>query len=342
MKILFLIITSVFLFSFGLGAVAQETELLDSGITLSDPGMTPDSPFYFFERIAEEIGTFFTFGDLNKANRYADLVSERIAEAKAMADKEKSEAVQNALDRYEKQLNQFSSLVEKAKKSGEKIEKVTEKLAEATTKHLSAFDEMLEKVPEEGKAGILKAKQISIEGYKDALKSLSEENIEKAAKIDLKTAEDRLNQAKVKLEEGKTEAVEDAVNEFKELRQFGEEISKTAQGLGKDVTNVEQLVGKATSTHLKILTEVYENAQEQTKPVIEEAMKVSVKGHEKAVEILKETGKDLDEIPEKIQMLERIPSEVKEKIEREVREEIEKEKVEIKKIENLDTQTPGP
>jgi len=341
MKILSLIIISVFLFSFGLGTLAQETEL-------PDPGVTPDSPFYFFERIFEGIGTFFTFGDLNKAARYVALASERMAEAKVMADREKPEAAQNALARYESQLNQSLSRAERAKNRGEKIEEVTEKVAEATTKHLSVLDEVLEKVPEEAKEGILKAKQTSMEGHKNALRGLAGENPEKAAEIGLRAAGARLDRAKVKAEEGEVEAAEEAVNEFKELRQFGEEISQIAQGLGKDTTTVEQLVGKATSIHLKVLAEVYEKVPEQAKPAIEKAMEVSAKGHQEAVKALKEKGA-LDEVPEEIPMSEKVPPEVKERVEREAREEIEKEEAEMEKpevekpeVEKPEVETPGP
>jgi hypothetical protein len=50
MKAVSLLIISVFLFSLGTGVLSQETEL-------PDPGLTPDSPFYFLETIAEGIGT---------------------------------------------------------------------------------------------------------------------------------------------------------------------------------------------------------------------------------------------------------------------------------------------
>jgi len=58
-------------------------------------------------------------------------------------------------------------------------------------------------------------------------------------------------------------------------------------------------VGRATSKHLEVLAEVYEKVPEQAKPAIENAMKASVKGHEKAVEVLKAQNA-LGEIPEEV------------------------------------------
>ena len=93
MKTISLLITFLFIFSFGIGVSAQETKL-------PDPGLTPDSPFYFLETIAEGIGTFFTFGDLKKAERYADLAAERLAEVQAVVEKGKLKSVEKILERY--------------------------------------------------------------------------------------------------------------------------------------------------------------------------------------------------------------------------------------------------
>ncbi len=90
MKAISLLIISVFLFSLGTGVLAQETEL-------PSPGLLPDSPFYFLETIAEEIVTFFTFGDLKKAERYAILAAERLAEVQAVVEKGKPEFAEKPL-----------------------------------------------------------------------------------------------------------------------------------------------------------------------------------------------------------------------------------------------------
>ena len=81
------IIFSIIILSLFSGAVslAQDTELPDAGLT-------PDSPFYFLERISEGIGTFFTFGSLKKAERYAKLATERIAEVQAVIEKGKTKS----------------------------------------------------------------------------------------------------------------------------------------------------------------------------------------------------------------------------------------------------------
>ena len=419
MRKISLLISALFLTLFlGVGVLAQATEL-------PNPGLTPDSPFYFIERISEGIGTFFTFGDLKKAERYAGLAAERVAEAQAVVEKGKPEAVEKALKRYEDQLGRALAKAEAAKAKGENIEKVTETVARATSKHLTVLEGLLEKVPEVAKAAITKALEKSKNGHITALKALAGENPgkaveinidsaesrlekakqeavkknkekvekdledyedfqatleevrgkgktlaalvseertkdikeldeiedgtkdisaetagkvketkdrtidrqmsslrdiadedpEKATEINLKAAEARLNRAKAKADEGKTDEVEEAVNEFENQYKFGEEISEIAKGLGKDITTVEQLVGKATSIHLEILAEVYAKVPEQAKEAIEKAMTVSAKGHERAVEALKAKGA-LDEIPEEVPVPKELPAKVKERIQK--------------------------
>jgi len=316
-----LLIASLLLASFiGAGVLAQEAGL-------PNPGLTPDSAFYFLERISEGIGTFFTFGDLKKAERYTALATERVAETQAVVEKGKPEAAEKALKRYEDQIERALARAEKAKVKGRSIEKITETIAEATGKHLSVLEEVLEKVPEKAKEAIVKAKNTATNSQRNALRALAVESPERAIEINIKAIEARLNRAKVKAEEGETEEVEKALIEFENQYKFGEEISQIAQGLGKDMTTVEQLISKATSVHLEVLSEIYERVPEQAKPAIEKAMEVSLKRHEKAIQVLKEKS-DLDKVPTEIPMPERVPKEVEERVEKKVQEEIEKEEIE--------------
>ena len=165
MKAISLLIASVFLLSFGAGVLAQETEL-------PDPGLTPDSPFYFLETIAEGIGTFFTFGNLKKAERYTTLATERLAEASAMEKKEKPRLVEKTLERYGNQLEKALFRVEKADTKGEDTKEIAKVITEATYKHLIVLNEVLEKVPEEAKPAIEQTMVVSAKGHEKAVEVL--------------------------------------------------------------------------------------------------------------------------------------------------------------------------
>ncbi len=171
-KIILIIILSFLLLSFGIQASAQEVDL-------PSPGLLPDSPFYFLEIIAEEIGTFFTFGDLKKAERHAALAAERLAEAQVIAGKGKPELTEKTLARYENQLEKSMARVERAESKGENTEKVMEVLArvgQATSKHLEVLAEVYEKVPEQAKPAIENAMKVSVKGHEKAVEALKAQN----------------------------------------------------------------------------------------------------------------------------------------------------------------------
>jgi len=305
-----LLIWIFLLFGFFANGWAQQTEL-------PNPGLTPDSPFYLLEEIAEEIGTFFTFGDIKKAERYATLATERIAELKAMVEKGKSEAAEKALVRYQKQLESSLSRIKKAEEKGKDVSKVNEIVSEATGQHFIVLDQLLEICPEKARQAIVKAKEVSMNGQRTALKALAKQDPEKAIKINLKMVENRLEKAKEKAEKKETEEVEKAIEEFEDQEEFEKEILKTAQNSGKDVSSALQLSKEATTSHLKTLSEVYKKVSPEAKPAIEKAMETSVKSYKNNVETFKEkeaSDKSLQEmvIPDEV------PQQVKEKIQKEV------------------------
>jgi len=127
-------------------------------------------PFYLLEEVAEEIGTFFTFGDIKKAERYATLATERIAELKAMVEKGKPEAAEKALVRYQKQLENSLTRINKAEEKGKDVSKVAEIVSEATGQHFIVLDQVLERCPDKAKQAVLKAKEASMKGQRSALK----------------------------------------------------------------------------------------------------------------------------------------------------------------------------
>ena len=149
--------------------MAQETEL-------PSPGLTPDSPFYFLETITEAIGTFFTFGDLKKAERYTVLAAERLVEAQAVAEKGKSELAEKTLARYEMQLENSIAMAEKAQAKGENIEEVMVRVGQATSKHLEVLAEVYEKVPDQAKPAIENAMEASLKGHEKAVEALKAQN----------------------------------------------------------------------------------------------------------------------------------------------------------------------
>ena len=164
-KIILITILSFLSLSFGIQVSAQETDL-------PSPGLLPDSPFYFLEIIAEEIVTFFTFGDLKKAERYATLAAERLAEVQAVVEKGKPEFAEKTLARYEMQLENSMARAEKARNKGQNVEEIMTRVGKATSKHLEVLAEVGEKIPEDARPAIENAMKASIKGHTKAVEVL--------------------------------------------------------------------------------------------------------------------------------------------------------------------------
>ena len=173
-KIVLITILSFLLLSYGIQVSAQEADL-------PSPGLLPDSPFYFLEMIAEEIGTFFTFGDLKKAERYAVLAAERLAEVKAVVEKGKPEFAEKTLARYENQLNNSIALAKKAQTKGQSTEQIMTRVGKATPVHLEVLAEVYEKVPEKAKPAIgsvvESAMKVSLKGHEKAVEALKAQDV---------------------------------------------------------------------------------------------------------------------------------------------------------------------
>lgn len=300
-------------------AYAQEDEL-------PDPGITPDSPFYFLDTWGKNIGLLFAFGPEAKARKALEYAEERLAEAQAMAIKNRIREVEQAANGYNEFLTIVAERTEEARQQGVS-DNISEKVALATSKHLSVLDRVKETVPEQAREAIAQAREASINGQQNALRALARERLERAAEINLAAIEGRLNRARVQTEEGNTEEIEEALDDADKMFRFGEEISEIARGLGKDTTTVEQLVARATSAHLQVLAEIHEKVPEQARVSIENAIANSLVNRERVVEALKNKG-SLGEIPEETPVLQRIRVEALERVQEKVQERAQEEPME--------------
>jgi len=157
------IIGFIVLLAFSAPALAQTS--------LPEPGLLPDSPFYFIKRIFEGIGTLFTFNVKAKAERYLDLAAKRIAEAKKLAEREKNEIIPKAVALYGKARANVERLLEKIKDEEERAE-IAEKVQSVAATHLEVLGDVLEKAPEAAQEGIKTAIDMSKLGVEKAAEIL--------------------------------------------------------------------------------------------------------------------------------------------------------------------------
>ena len=150
-KLTLILIISVFLFTGTVGA---------SQHGLPNPGLLPGSPFYFLDTLFENIGTFFTFKDKTKAERFLSLAEERLAEAKKLAEQGKSNLAEKTVEKYQKLID---DALAKAQGSGTEKDDMLEKIAEATASHQNILTDISENIPEQAKEAVPNATEKSTE-----------------------------------------------------------------------------------------------------------------------------------------------------------------------------------
>jgi len=277
---------------------------------LPDPGITPDSPFYFADKWGKQISLMFTFkaeNKVQKALRYAD---ERLAEIDAMIAKNKIKEATRATNEYQNCLETATQNMEQARLKGVDV---SEAVALMSEKHLGFLGNSAGDIPEDARAVLTQTRERAMLSQETALKSMAQDNPEKATQFNLKLMERQLNRIRVQAEEPEPLRLQEGLREFERLNNLGQEISQIAKGLGKDTT-VDQLVGQATASQLQVLAEVHARLQQaQAQGAIEDAMQVCVENHERVVTALKEKNL-LGELSEEAPIPEELPENVKQKL----------------------------
>ncbi|MFO8015604.1 MAG: DUF5667 domain-containing protein [Candidatus Woesearchaeota archaeon] len=131
---------------------------------LPDPGMTPDSPFYFLDRVSDMFQSKEAVAD------------EKAAEIVAMAQEGNERAMAKAEGRYQKAM-------ENRQKEADGDENEAEEVARQASNHLSVLARVREQVPEQARAGIDRALTESANGRGNALAALERQNPERADEV---------------------------------------------------------------------------------------------------------------------------------------------------------------
>ncbi|MFP4656727.1 MAG: hypothetical protein ACLFNK_04075 [Candidatus Woesearchaeota archaeon] len=156
---------------------------------LPDPGITPDSPFYFIDRMMD------TF-------RSPEVIMDRrAAEISAMAEKGHERGLEKATDGYNK-------AIERRQEDAEADENMSEEVARQSSNHLAILSRVREQVPEQAKAGIDRAINESATGRENALGSLDRHNPERAESVADTTLEEVMANAPDEAHEGLQRALD--------------------------------------------------------------------------------------------------------------------------------------
>lgn len=303
-----ILITSLFI---GGTALAQDEEL-------PDPGITPDSPFYFFDTLGKNIGMFFTFGPEAKVRKALEYAEERLAEARNMAEKNRSRETIRAANGYDGFMLMVNQRAEEVKSQGVS-DNISELVALATSRHLSVLDKIKDQASDnQSWQAVTRARTAAMNGQVNALRALAKNRLESALDISSDVINRQLQRARARATanittDNVTADVAEALDYAARIAELEEEMTAIAQEMGIDITAVTQRLAHATSHRLEVLSGVYEKVPETARPAIENAIENSVRKYQRAVEKLKEENA-LGDVTENITALQNMPVAVQERL----------------------------
>ena len=218
--------------AFSGSAVAQT-----GGSSLDNPGLTPDSPFYFLDGIGESLQLAITLDEEAKIDLELEFAEEKVAEARAMAKEGNFDAMAIAENQHGTVLNRIEEKIENLD-TGENAQEKLEtqlKLERKIKKHAEKVEDFEEELREEIIVELVKAGEVSEEDQAKVAETVKK--LEERAERAEEEMEAEVEETKVVFEEEtgksgdaiedhlkhelgiKQEEMEDAMEEMKEAHE---------------------------------------------------------------------------------------------------------------------------
>lgn len=224
---------------------------------LPDAGITPDSPLYFLDKLGEDMGLMFTFGEEAKLKKQMENLQERLSEVNKLQTEGKTQAVGEAIDEYNKNVSVAAQAVAQASQSGVGFSEALNNLL-ATTNNISqtVLARVYSQVPEQAKLGIQNAMQAANGDMEGAIKAAQQAQIQKSQGI----VNDGLQKARNNAPEAAKQYipeninVDDYVNTDGSVKDYNQNVPtgeyadpKFQENLNKDIENVKREVDEAVN-----------------------------------------------------------------------------------------------
>jgi hypothetical protein len=193
------------------------------GIVLPKAGLTPESPFYFFDKLGESFQRFFTFDQESRARLEITFAKERIAEMKLILEKEgdfDTRSISIIGEELSNNLSKANTFLDELKDKGKDTTKIAKEISDDFDPAQEEFENIFKSEADalDVKIGELKKK------LKDAYLAGDNSQIEALSKgiVYFETQEDVLEE----YEEINKNEIEKATDDFDEALGFAEEASE--------------------------------------------------------------------------------------------------------------------
>lgn len=126
----------------------ETTPVVDQNGQTVDPGVLPDSPWYWFQMLMEKVQLALSFDPVKKAELTEKQATEDLAEAQALIKKGNTEEAEKALTRYNEKIDSAQAFLDKLKDpNSETAQKVQFALTKVNTNNMIVLGSLLEKLP---------------------------------------------------------------------------------------------------------------------------------------------------------------------------------------------------
>lgn len=270
-----------------------------NGATLPNAGLTPESPFYFLDKLGEALRDFITFNPKAKARLQVAYAGERVAEIKIILETKGVDAkgLEVAKARLEANAAKAADIVKKEKEKGKDVSKLAGEIVdnfhiqrkaakqafdnakqEFFTKKRALHNQLLAAI-EAGDTALqeqIRAQLVQIETAKDEAEAKKDATI--AA---LETEKDRLQdelEEKKRQEDEARDAAEEAIEEQKDAE---EKQQKLEEKVREAEAKKQEKLREAEERDKEQIEKEAERAQEQLKKEQEQAEEERKRAEEK-------------------------------------------------------------
>jgi hypothetical protein len=253
---------------------------------LTTPGITPDNPFYFLDKLGKNLGMTFTFGSEAKAKKALKYAEERLAEIRMMAAANKTKEMEQTAKDYDAFMTMLKEKMGRIDQK-DQSDNISEKVAMATANHLDVLEKVKEQVPEKAQEAIEHAREASINGQVNALRVLAQNKPERAFDICANVTEKQLEKVRIRISDNVTaDNVTRELDYAEKIADLEDEMADITEATGVNVTAMQERLAQSTSNRLEVLSGVYDKVPEKAQTAIANAIENSVNKYEKVVDKL--------------------------------------------------------
>lgn len=143
------------------------------GVIIASDSASPGDSLYSIDLAAERVRLALATSSETKAQIQTELAQERVEEALKLAQQQREQHMIQALERYEKHIEEAQKNADEAKEQGKDVDGILEKLSENHLRHQEVLGDVFEKAPEQAKEAIRNAIENNERNYQKTIDAVS-------------------------------------------------------------------------------------------------------------------------------------------------------------------------